>query len=73
MYGLRNILDKQPVQITGAVMSVLNLAVVAGWVHAASTTVAAGNTALVLILGLFVNSRTTNTAVLHEIANGGKK
>lgn len=73
MYSLKSVLDKQPVTITTAVMAVVNLCVIAGWVHLASQTVAGANTALVLVLALFVNSKTANAAVLREMAAAPKK
>jgi len=69
MYGLRNVLDKQPIQIATAVMAIVNLCVIAGWVHLASTTVAGGNTTLVLVLGLFVKAKTATTAALRELTS----
>lgn len=68
MYSLKNLLAKQPVQISAAVVSVLNLAIVAGWVHISAATVAGANTSVVLVLGLFVGATTTNTAKLRELA-----
>lgn len=69
MYSLRNMLDKQPVTISAAVFAVLNVFVVAGVVNLDGQTVSASNTALVLVLGLFIQSKTTNTAVLSEIGD----
>lgn len=69
IYSLRALLDKQPVTISAALFAVLNVFVVAGVVDIDGKTVSAGNTALVLLLGLFVQSKTTNTAVLQEVAD----
>lgn len=69
IYSLRALLDKQPVTISAALFAVLNVFVVAGVVNIDGKTVSAGNTALVLLLGLFIQSKTANAAVLTEIAD----
>jgi hypothetical protein len=69
IYSFRGLLDKQPVTISAAVFAVLNVLVTAGVFTVDSKTLAAANVALVLVLGLFVNSKTANTAVLSEIAD----
>ena len=68
MYRLRNILDKNPIQISAAVVAVLNVPVVAGAISLTTETVGAMNVALVAVLSLFVSSKTANRAVLDEIA-----
>lgn len=69
MYSLRSLLDKQPVTISAAAFAVLNVLVVAGIIDVTAETVSAGNTALALLLGLFVNSRTANKAGLEEFGD----
>lgn len=69
IYSLRALLEKQPVTLAGAAVAVANVLIVAGVVTLDAKTVAAGNTALVTVLGLFVNSKTSNTAVLTELAD----
>lgn len=68
MYRLRNLLDKNPIQISGAVMALLNLLVIVDVVSVSADAVAASNTALILVLGLFVTTRTTNTAKLEDLS-----
>lgn len=67
IYSLKALLDKNPVQIAGAAMTILNVPILAGWVHLTAVTVAALNPALVALLGLFVVSRTVNAASLTEL------
>lgn len=69
MYSLRAVLDKQPVQISGAAFAVVNLFVASGVVHVSGALVAAANTALALVLGLFVQTKTANKSVLNELAD----
>lgn len=69
LYNLRALLDKQPVTISAAIFAVLNVLVVAGIVDVSAEVVSAGNTALVMMLGLFVNSKTVNTARLTEFGD----
>jgi hypothetical protein len=69
MYGFKALLDKNPVTISAAVVAVVGAAVISGWVTISVEALAAWNTALVLALGLFVNSRTANVAVLNELAD----
>lgn len=73
IYSLRNLLDKQPVTISAALFAVLNVFVVAGVVDVSGQTVSAANTALVLVLGLFIQSKTTNTAVLGEFGDAAQE
>jgi hypothetical protein len=69
VYGLKNLLDKNPVTISGALVAIVGAAVISGWISLSVESLAAWNTALVLVLGLFVNSRTANKAVLNELAD----
>lgn len=69
IYSFRALLDKQPVILAGAVAAVVNFLVVAGVIVVDAKTVAGGNAALVAVLGLFVNSKTSNTAVLDELGD----
>lgn len=70
LYSLKNILDKNPIQLSGAVMAVLNVPIVAGAIDWSTATVAAANVALVAVLGLFISAKTSNDAVLQEMAEG---
>lgn len=68
IYALSNVLDKHPNIISGAVMSWVNLAIIAEWVKIDGKTASALNLALAATLALFVASKTSNTAVLNELA-----
>lgn len=66
MYSLKNLFTKNPIQISGAVVTVLN-ALVLMEVWTPSTKVISGiNVALISVLGLFVVSNTVNAAKLGE-------
>jgi hypothetical protein len=67
MYRLANIGDKEPLAIATAVVAVGNLLQIAGVVHLPADTVAAGNTALVLGLGLFVRAKSVPSANLDQL------
>lgn len=69
LYSVRALLDKQPVTISAAVFACLNVLVVAGVISVSAEVVSAANTALVLLLGLFVNAKTINTARLTEFGD----
>ena len=71
MYGIKNILDKSPVTVSGAVVAVVNFCIAMSWLTLDGKQVAALNTALVLLLSLFVANKTANKAVLHELADDG--
>lgn len=67
MYRLGNIFDKNPIQISGAVMAVVNLPII-GQVWTPDPALVSGiNTALVAVLGLFIVSKTTNSKALEEV------
>jgi len=68
IYNPKNVLDKNPIQISGAAMAVLNVPIVSGAINWSTPTVAAANVALVAVLGLFISSKTVNEATLKEIA-----
>lgn len=72
IYSLRALLDKQPVTISGAVFALINVLVVAKVIDVSAETISAANTALALLLGLFVNAKTTNSSDLDDIKKGGK-
>lgn len=69
MYAIRNLFDKHPIQLAGAVMAWVNLAIIVGWVEMKPEAVAGLNGALVITLGLFVAAKTTNTRVLNDLAD----
>lgn len=69
MYALRNLLDKNPIQISGAVVALVNaIAAASSWAPSPET-ILAGETALVAVLGLFVAAKTENSASLNELAD----
>lgn len=70
MYALRNLLDKNPIQIAAAVVAVLNVFIIIGVLTCSAEAVAGVNVALVAVLSLFVVSKTVNSAKLHELADG---
>lgn len=61
-------IDKNPVQITGAVKSILNVLIIFAIVHWSADELAAVMVALELVMGLFITSRTVNGAKLDELA-----
>lgn len=69
IYSFRSLLDKQPVTISAAVKAVIACLVIFGVLSWSGDQVAAVLLALELVLALFVNSKTTNTAVLGEIGD----
>lgn len=68
LYALRNVLDKQPLQITAAIMAWVNLVVIADLWNPGEKVVGGFNAALIATLLLFVSTKTTNTSVLNELA-----
>jgi hypothetical protein len=73
MYMLQNLAAKNPIQISGAIMAIINFFIIMDWIDMSADGVAALNVALVAVLGLFVVNATTNTAKLDELANGGNE
>lgn len=70
-YRPGNILDKEPTVIAAAIFAVVNFVVAAGTWVIESDTLLSGNTALVLVLSLFVRSKSTSNStatVLVEAA-----
>ena len=67
MYSLKNILDKTPIQLSGAIVGILNLGVLLDVVDLTADQVSGVNVGAVLLLGLFVSQKTANKAVLAEI------
>lgn len=68
-FSLKAVIDKNPIQISAAIMSVVNFAVAMAWVHLTKNQTVALNLALFNVLSVFTISRTTNTAKLAEFAN----
>lgn len=62
-----NLMAKNPIQISGAVMAVLNFAIIMNWVNMTDIQVAAANSALGAVLGLFITSNTVNSKKLEEL------
>lgn len=67
MFSLKEIFNRNPIQISGAVLALANFAIIMDWIDMTADQVAAGNGALGAILGLFVVTKTTNTAKLEEL------
>lgn len=67
MYSLKAVLQKSPVIISGAVIAVVNFCIIQEWIDLSAKGVASLNTALVLVLGLFVVNTTVNQAGLDEV------
>jgi hypothetical protein len=74
MYSARNLLEKNPIQLSGVVVAFVNLLMILDWIDLAADAVAALNIFMVAFLGLFVTTKTTNRAGLQEIeeATGGE-
>lgn len=68
MYALKNLLTKNPIQLSGAVMAVVNALIVVGAIHLSGDAVAVLNTSLVAVFGLFVSSTTVNSQKLTELS-----
>lgn len=69
LYGLRNAMNKSPIQITTTVISVVNLGIIMDWYALTGDQVAGLNTALLAVLALFIASKTSNDQVLKEMAD----
>lgn len=65
--SLRNLLDKNPIQVAAAVVATLNLLVLCHAITMSDEAISAANVALVAWLTLFVSTKTTNTARLNEL------
>lgn len=61
-------IDKNPVQITGAIKSILNVLIIFTIVHWSADELASVMVALELVMGLFITSRTVNSSKLDELA-----
>lgn len=66
LYSVRNLFNKQPVEISTSVKAILALLVVGGVIGWSAATVAAFILALEAVLGLFIKSKTVNLAELEE-------
>lgn len=60
-HPMQNPLKTEPVGIAAAVTAILNVLVLLGAIHLDTDQLAAINTAVVLVLGLFVRSQVTPT------------
>lgn len=69
IYSLKALLTRTPIQISGGIVAILNAVILAGWWTLSVESVSAVNIIVVTVLGFFVNSTTTNTAKLVEVAN----
>lgn len=70
MYTVGNIASKNPIQISSAVVGIVNFLIIMGVFDMTPDQVAALNMALLGVLGLFVITNTTNTAKLNELDDG---
>lgn len=70
--SIRGILDKNPIQITTAIILVVNFFVAAEILEINAIAVASLNSALVGIMGLFVATKTANKRVLNEMVTTTK-
>lgn len=68
MQALNTFIDKNPVQITGAIKSILNVLIIFTIVHWSADELASVMVALELVMGLFITSRTVNSTKLDELA-----
>ena len=64
MYSLQNLLSKEPVAISAAVVALVNLLSLFGVISLTTDQLAGLNTVLVLILGLFSRQSVTPNAKL---------
>jgi hypothetical protein len=69
LYSLKNVLTKNPVEITGVVMSFVNLGVIVDIIDLSADSVSALNIALMGLLGLFVAKTTVSTTRLEEVSS----
>ncbi len=68
MYSIKAILTQEPNSVSATIIAILNLLVLAGVVHLTGQTIAAANTAVVLLLGLFyVRPLTTSKSAMNEL------
>jgi hypothetical protein len=67
MYSVKNLINKNPIQISGAVLAIMNWLVLMDWVELADKQVAGFNTALVAVLGVFIANKTENSESLREL------
>lgn len=68
MYSIKNLLSKNPIQISGVIVLALNFFIVMHWLPTMTVEqLGILNSLLVAALGLFVVQTTTNTAKLNEM------
>lgn len=67
MYSVKNLINKNPIQLSTAVMAIVNFCIIVHWLTLHADAVAALNTVLVLVFGLFVTTQTTNTSKLNDL------
>lgn len=66
----KNIFNKTPLQLSGAIVAVVNFLIINGTINMKAEAVSGLNLAMVSVLGLLVANKTANKAVLNELANG---
>lgn len=70
MYNLKSLFNKNPVQISGTVLAIVNFCIIMDWLEMSTEAVAGLNVLMGSLLGLFVTSTTVNSAKLEELDNG---
>lgn len=68
--SFKNVLNKTPLQLSGAVMGVVNFLIINDTIHMKVAAVSGLNLAMIGVFGLFVATKTANKAVLNELAGG---
>ena len=71
LYNLKEVLNRNPIQISGAIGSGVNFAILMEWLSMTDKQVAGLNVFLLALLGLFVVTKTTNTSKLNELGGDG--
>lgn len=69
LYNPANLLQKEPVAISAAIIAILNVFQLTGVVSLDGNTVSALNIALVAVLGLFSRQNVYNPVTTQKIAN----
>lgn len=69
LYNLKNVWNKSPIQLTVSVIAVVNFANIMNWLTMTGDQISGLNMALVAVLGLFIADKTSNDAVLQEMAD----
>lgn len=68
MYSLKNLVTKNPIQISFAVICIVNFCVWMDWFDLTDNQVSGLNTAIVAVLSLFIVGNTVNATKLNELS-----